>query len=361
MTALALCQRLTSANVAVTIHRTLTCGGGLKSQSARAPIKLEDWRVDTETRMCSRCGQTQSIDQFDARFIHKGTRLTCLHCRHDDDAVFTIRHDAWQSTSLQSERDRQAREEQKAAIEARLQQFDAELRAKGVDIQRRNHMHMQARRIGRRTIAKWEVVKQRFAALDPFYTIPVRSGIAQALRLKQSLFTSQQGLCYYCHVEMTPLDIPYKGSVEYRTAKRANQASYQVACRITNTEGSPHAREMAYAQWQSSQEYNQFKQLDDEWRRLRLLRADLEHIVPRSRGGADSNDNLALSCNGCNIRKGARTPTEFRQMPYDEVTRLLESAGMQLGDIARAIQYERENLYGFADVCCALRALGGVS
>lgn len=29
----------------------------------------------------------------------------------------------------------------------------------------------------------------------------------------------------------------------------------------------------------------------------------IEHIIPRSRGGADDIDNLALSCQGCNSRK----------------------------------------------------------
>ena len=37
-----------------------------------------------------------------------------------------------------------------------------------------------------------------------------------------------------------------------------------------------------------------------------------EHIVPASRGGADSWMNLVTACRGCNHRKGARTPEQAR-------------------------------------------------
>ena len=32
----------------------------------------------------------------------------------------------------------------------------------------------------------------------------------------------------------------------------------------------------------------------------------LEHVVPRSRGGSDDPDNLALACPGCNLHKSDR-------------------------------------------------------
>ena len=37
----------------------------------------------------------------------------------------------------------------------------------------------------------------------------------------------------------------------------------------------------------------------------------LEHIVPRSRGGSNRPSNLALACEPCNARKGTRTAQEF--------------------------------------------------
>ena len=33
---------------------------------------------------------------------------------------------------------------------------------------------------------------------------------------------------------------------------------------------------------------------------------EVEHIVPRSRGGGDVPDNWALACHACNIYKGAQ-------------------------------------------------------
>jgi 5-methylcytosine-specific restriction endonuclease McrA len=33
----------------------------------------------------------------------------------------------------------------------------------------------------------------------------------------------------------------------------------------------------------------------------------IEHIIPKSKGGTDTSDNLALSCQGCNNRKYIHT------------------------------------------------------
>lgn len=42
----------------------------------------------------------------------------------------------------------------------------------------------------------------------------------------------------------------------------------------------------------------------------------LDHVLPRSRGGADSWENLVTACNQCNVKKGNRTPDEA-SMPLD--------------------------------------------
>jgi 5-methylcytosine-specific restriction endonuclease McrA len=44
----------------------------------------------------------------------------------------------------------------------------------------------------------------------------------------------------------------------------------------------------------------------------RMPRADLnlDHVVPRSRGGATTWENVVCSCVPCNLRKGGRTPQE---------------------------------------------------
>jgi len=38
----------------------------------------------------------------------------------------------------------------------------------------------------------------------------------------------------------------------------------------------------------------------------------LDHIIPRSRGGDDSESNLMLCCRQCNRQKGAFTLSEWR-------------------------------------------------
>jgi 5-methylcytosine-specific restriction endonuclease McrA len=47
---------------------------------------------------------------------------------------------------------------------------------------------------------------------------------------------------------------------------------------------------------------------------VRLPRAELnlDHVVPRSRGGATTWENVVCSCVPCNLRKGGRTPAEAR-------------------------------------------------
>lgn len=37
---------------------------------------------------------------------------------------------------------------------------------------------------------------------------------------------------------------------------------------------------------------------------------NIDHVLPRSRGGADSWENLVTACRPCNLRKGRRTPDE---------------------------------------------------
>ena len=36
----------------------------------------------------------------------------------------------------------------------------------------------------------------------------------------------------------------------------------------------------------------------------------LDHVIPRSRGGGDSWENIVTACVRCNVNKGSRTPNE---------------------------------------------------
>lgn len=44
----------------------------------------------------------------------------------------------------------------------------------------------------------------------------------------------------------------------------------------------------------------------------------IDHIIPRSRGGGDTWDNLTTACIVCNNRKGNRTPEEARMRLFTQ-------------------------------------------
>ena len=45
-------------------------------------------------------------------------------------------------------------------------------------------------------------------------------------------------------------------------------------------------------------------------RKPTLRELNIDHVLPRSRGGVDSWENLVTSCKACNLRKGWKTPEE---------------------------------------------------
>jgi len=45
-------------------------------------------------------------------------------------------------------------------------------------------------------------------------------------------------------------------------------------------------------------------------RRFTKSELTIDHVVPRSRGGRDTWENVVLACMKCNVRKGNRTPRE---------------------------------------------------
>jgi len=59
---------------------------------------------------------------------------------------------------------------------------------------------------------------------------------------------------------------------------------------------------------------------------------DLEwdHIIPLSRGGPDTPDNLVRACAGCNRSKGRKTPSEFYAGRWDEIPRIVQGLYLKL-------------------------------
>ena len=56
-----------------------------------------------------------------------------------------------------------------------------------------------------------------------------------------------------------------------------------------------------------------------------------DHLIPRSRGGHTTWDNVVTACSTCNLRKGGKSPAEARmwpgQMPYQPSVAALHNNG----------------------------------
>jgi len=57
-----------------------------------------------------------------------------------------------------------------------------------------------------------------------------------------------------------------------------------------------------------------------------------DHLIPRSRGGHTTWDNVVTACSSCNLRKGGKSPAEARmwpgQMPYQPSVAALHNNGL---------------------------------
>lgn len=61
-----------------------------------------------------------------------------------------------------------------------------------------------------------------------------------------------------------------------------------------------------------------------------------EHLIPLSRGGPDSIDNLVQSCESCNLSKGVRDPIEWYEDERERVPRLV------MGKLLKLVYDEHE-------------------
>lgn len=61
---------------------------------------------------------------------------------------------------------------------------------------------------------------------------------------------------------------------------------------------------------------------------------EVEHLIPRRRGGSDRISNLVLSCRSCNEKKGNQTPEEFLKCKSAVLRRIQEQQQASLHDAA---------------------------
>ncbi len=74
----------------------------------------------------------------------------------------------------------------------------------------------------------------------------------------------------------------------------------------------------------------------------------LDHILPRSRGGTDSWENLVLACSRCNVKKSNRTPEEanMRLLSKPSAPRWLPRFGVSVR------KQEKNSWNRFVDTSC---------
>ena len=53
--------------------------------------------------------------------------------------------------------------------------------------------------------------------------------------------------------------------------------------------------------------------------RLPTSELTFDHVIPRSRGGRTTWDNVVTACGSCNLLKGSRLPRECRMFPRHKV------------------------------------------
>jgi 5-methylcytosine-specific restriction endonuclease McrA len=116
----------------------------------------------------------------------------------------------------------------------------------------------------------------------------------------------------------------------------------------------PEITGVAYQQGEL-QGYEVKEYLLDKWGRKwtycgkTTVPVEVEHIVPKSRGGTDRVSNLTLSCRNCNLKKGDKTAEEFGYPTIQQQAKQPLKAPAYLNNIRWKIveRLKAEHTYGY--------------
>ncbi len=88
---------------------------------------------------------------------------------------------------------------------------------------------------------------------------------------------------------------------------------------------------------------------------LRAVRwvLQLEHIIPKARGGSERVSNLALACEACNLKKGTQTAVEFGFPQVQAQAKLPLKAAAHVSSMKTAIVGALREQFGHDQVCLA--------
>jgi 5-methylcytosine-specific restriction endonuclease McrA len=117
---------------------------------------------------------------------------------------------------------------------------------------------------------------------------------------------------------------------------------------------NPEITDIAYQQGEL-QGYEVREYLLDKWGRKcaycgkTTVPLEVEHVVPKSRGGTDRVSNLTLSCRACNVKKGNQTAEEFGYPQIQKQAKQPLKAPTCINTIRWRIveQLEAEHTYGY--------------
>lgn len=333
--------------------------GHLRICMACRAQKLRDLQDNTLMRTCAGCGEEKSLAHFDPRFIQKKVKLFCTECRKRRTDLANQRWQTepqpWRAEQrrLRAEQDRlraeeaeqdwlraeqeellareekyRERQRQHETWKAFLQQivFHAtELGFTKAECAEISHIHRTIRYFG----IPWDELKQRFSQLHPPYYESTQRSLRRQLgsALKRQLFQEQGGRCFYCHVELAPLDTNRPHELkEYRQHYRTFRSEQ-------------HTLE-EWEAFRASREHRKYRDTLFAWRKGVGLRiAHIEHKTPISRGGTNERENLVLACAKCNTNKGVRTEAELSFYPQDPISLLR----VHPNTVATALAYEHRD------------------
>jgi 5-methylcytosine-specific restriction endonuclease McrA len=76
---------------------------------------------------------------------------------------------------------------------------------------------------------------------------------------------------------------------------------------------------------------------------------EVEHIIPKSRGGTDRVSNLTIACRNCNLKKGDKTAEEFGYPDIQQQAKMPLKAAAGVNNIRWRLveQLEAEHTYGY--------------
>ena len=80
---------------------------------------------------------------------------------------------------------------------------------------------------------------------------------------------------------------------------------------------------------------------------------ELEHIVPKSRGGSNRASNLTLACHACNQRKGQQTAAEFGFPQVQAKVRVPLKDAAHVSSLKSRVVHDLQAVFGESQVSIA--------